>query len=226
MSHHNNIVRIKAVARALGALTKKVVFVGGANLSLYSTIPVFDPRPTDDVDVIIEILNYSDRIKLEEKLRLLGFNHDIESGVICKFKINGVIVDIMPTNDPSIGFTNKWYPDGFTNAMAYKIDDDLTIKILTAPYFIATKLEAHKGRGRNDGRSSHDFEDIVFVLENRQTIWEEMKNSDDAVSSYLHTEFQTLLNNPNLFEWIDCHVERGSPPATYFIMEELRKFVC
>ena len=225
MNNHKNIVRIKAVARALAELTEKVVFVGGATLSLYPTIPVFEPRPTDDVDVIIEILNYGDRIKLEEKLRSLGFTHDIESGVICRYKIAGIIVDIMPTNDPSIGFTNKWYPDGFKNAVPCKIDDDLTIKILTASYFIATKLEAHKSRGGNDGRSSHDFEDIVFVLENRETIWDEMKNADEAVKDYLRAEFQSLLNNPNLFEWIDCHVERGSPPATYFIMEELKKFV-
>ena len=225
MNNHKNIVRIKAVARALAELTEKVVFVGGATLSLYPTIPVFEPRPTDDVDVIIEILNYGDRIKLEEKLRSLGFTHDIESGVICRYKIAGIILDIMPTNDPSIGFTNKWYPDGFKNAVTCKIDDDLTIKILTAPYFIATKLEAHKSRGGNDGRSSHDFEDIVFVLENRETIWDEMKNADEAVKDYLRAEFQSLLNNPNLFEWIDCHVERGSPPATYFIMEELKKFV-
>ena len=224
MSHHNNVVRIKAVARALGDLKEKAVFVGGATLSLYPSLPVFEARPTDDVDVIIEILNYGDRINLEEKLRSLGFSHDIESGIICRFKILGIVVDIMPTNDPTIGFTNKWYPDGFINAVACKIDDDLTIKILTAPYFIATKLEAHKGRGGNDGRASHDFEDIVYVLENRETVWEEMNNADEAVKAYLQSEFQSLLDSPNLFEWIDCHVQLNSPPATYFIMEELNKF--
>jgi hypothetical protein len=40
----------------------------------------------------------------------------------------------------------------------------------------------------------------------------------------LRNEFEILLKNPNLFEWIDSHVERGSPPATYLIMDELRKF--
>jgi predicted nucleotidyltransferase len=226
MNHHNNIVRIKSVARALGELKELVVFVGGATLSLYPTSAVSDPRPTDDVDIIIEILNYSDRIKLEDKLRSLGFSHDNDSmkTTICRYKIEGIVVDIMPTDDPSIGFTNKWYPEGFTNSVTYKIDNDLSIKILTASYFIATKLEAFKGRGGNDGRSSHDFEDIVFVLENREPIWEEMKYADVSVRNYLCSEFQFLLNNPNLFEWIDCHVERGTPPASYFIMEELRKF--
>jgi predicted nucleotidyltransferase len=224
MSHHTNIVRIKAVANALADLKEKVVFVGGATISLFADRPVFEVRPTDDVDVIIEIVNYVDRIKLEERLRFIGFSHDIESGVICRYKIKGIIVDIMPTNDLSIGFTNLWYPEGFDNAVNYEIDEINIIKILSAPYFIATKLEAHKGRGKNDGRTSHDFEDIIYVLENRKAIWEEMNNSSASVKDYLRSEFLILLNNPNIFEWIDAHVERGSPPATYLIMDELKKF--
>lgn len=224
MSHHINTVRIKAVAKALDNLKEKVVFVGGATISLYPDQPVFEVRPTDDVDVIIEILNYTDRAELEEKLRSIGFSHDIESGVICRYRIQGIIVDIMPTNDPSIGFTNIWYPEGFEKAVNYEIDERCIVKILSAPYFIATKLEAHKDRGQNDGRTSQDFEDIIYVLENRKVIWDEINNSNENLKNYLLTEFRNLLKNPNLFEWIDCHVERGSPPASYFILEALEKF--
>lgn len=223
MSHHTNIVRIKAVADALKDLKEKVVFVGGAAISLYADRHVFEVRPTDDVDVIIEILNYSERAKLEETLRSIGFENDIQSNVICRFKIQGIIVDIMPTNDPSIGFKNMWYPKGFTQAVDYTIDDRSKIKILSVPYFIAAKLEAYKSRGKKDGRTSHDFEDIIFILENRASVWEEMKNADNPVKDYLRNEFEILLKNPNLFEWIDSHVERASPPATYQIMDELKK---
>jgi predicted nucleotidyltransferase len=225
MSHHTNIVRIKAIANALADLKDKVVFVGGSTISLYPDRPVYEVRPTDDVDIIIEILNYVDRMELEEKLRAIGFTHDIESGIICRYKIQGIIVDIMPTNDSSIGFTNKWYPDGFVNAINHQIDEMVTIKILSAPYYIATKLEAHKSRGNNDGRTSHDFEDIIYILENRATIWNEMNSAGESVKEYLQSEFLILLENPNLFEWIDAHVERGSPPATYFILDALKKFI-
>jgi len=84
-----------------------VVFVGGAILSLYSSRKTFEVRPTDDVDVIIEILNYAERVELEEKLRSIGFVNDVESGIICRWHIEKITVDIMPTNDPSIGFTNN-----------------------------------------------------------------------------------------------------------------------
>ena len=224
MSHHTNKVRIKAVANALGELKEKVVFVGGATISLYADRPVFEIRPTDDVDVIIELLNYAGRTALEEKLRSIGFTHDIESGVICRYHIQGIIVDIMPTDDPSIGFTNKWYPEGFTQAVNYDIDEQCTVSILSAPYFVATKLEAFKNRGKSDGRTSHDFEDIIYVIENRQVIWEEINNAEAGIKEYLKAEFKTLLNNTGIVEWIDSHVERGSPPATYTILDKIKNF--
>jgi predicted nucleotidyltransferase len=224
MSHYINTVRIKAVAIALEALREKIVFVGGATISLYPDRQVFEVRPTDDVDVLLEILNYQNRTALEERLRSIGFTHDIESGIACRYKIQGIVVDIMPTKDSSIGFSNKWYPDGFNQAVDYIIDEGCTVKILSAPYFIATKLEAFKGRGQKDGRTSQDFEDIIYVLENRGSIWVEMNASNQDVRNYLRSEFQALLNNPNHFEWIDGHVERGYPPASYHIIEALQKF--
>lgn len=148
----------------------------------------------------------------------------MESGVVCRFKIQGITVDIMPTNDPSIGFTNIWYPEGFKNALSHQIDERCTVKILSPPYFIATKLEAYKDRGKNNGRTSKDFEDIIYIFENREAIWEEMTKADLAVKNYLHTEFLNLLKNPSLSDWIDGHVERGSPPATELIINELKKF--
>jgi len=75
------------------------------------------------------------------------------------------------------------------------IDDRCTVKILSAPYFIATKLEAFKGRGKNDGRTSSDFEDIIYVLENRKEIWKEMIEAKKELQDYLKFEFENLLKN-------------------------------
>src|SRR5690606_13226634 len=226
MSNHINIVRIKAVNNALQELREHVVFVGGATISLYADRPVLEVRQTDDIDVIVEILNYKQRQKLEERLRVIGFSNDVESGVICRFKIKGILVDIMTTEDPSIGFNNKWYPSGYEYAENYTLDDGQIIRILTAPYFLATKLEAFKGRGGGDGRLSHDFEDIVFVLENRAKLWEELKTCDDEVKAYLVAEFSALMDNPYFYEWIDSNVERGNtPPQTSAIIENIKSWL-
>lgn len=224
MSHHKNIVRIKAVHGALKELKADVVFVGGATVSLYADRAAEEVRPTDDVDVLIELWTRKSYAELEEKLREIGFTNDQESGIICRFKIHGITVDIMPTEGNVLGFSNKWYPEGYKNAVDYQIDEHL-VKIFSAPYLIASKLAAFKNRGKNDGRTSSDFEDIVFVFENRFSIWDELTQCDEAVKEYLRKEFISFLNNPLFEEWVDTHAGYGSPPATYYILERLKEFV-
>lgn len=91
----------------------------------------------------------------------MGFENDQESGVICRYKVQGIIVDVIPTGEDVLNFSNRWYPDGYKAAMNYSIDAKHIIKIFTAPYFIASKLEAFKSRGKDDGRTSTDFKDII-----------------------------------------------------------------
>lgn len=88
----------------------------------------------------------------------------------------------------------------------------------------ATKFEAFKGRGKNDGRTSQDFEDIVYVLENRQKIWSEMQDSMEPLNTYLK-EFNSLLKSPYHLEWIGSHVERQATPATDMIVDHIKKLV-
>jgi len=72
---NENIERLCLVARRLGPLRKQVVFLGGATTALLVTDPAAPaPRPTKDVDVIIEVgsrVEYS--TTLREKLLDLGF---------------------------------------------------------------------------------------------------------------------------------------------------------
>ncbi|MXV14009.1 hypothetical protein [Hufsiella ginkgonis] len=141
MNIHENILRIKAVSQVLSELNEEFVFVGGATVSLYASNPELatEVRPTDDVDVIVELASYSGYSKLDERLRSVGFQNDIESGVICRYRIQRIIVDIMPTHPESIGFSNQWYPDGFANAVTCRLDDQTSVRIFSLPYFVASK---------------------------------------------------------------------------------------
>jgi hypothetical protein len=107
MSSMLHITRLKAVYRALEELAAEVVFIGGATVWLYADRPFVDIRPTDDVDILVELLNYQGYAKLEDKLREKGFENDIASGVICRYKIDGIIVDVMPTKHNILGFANR-----------------------------------------------------------------------------------------------------------------------
>ena len=227
MSHQTNLLRIKAVHDALGSLRDDVVFVGGATVSLYADRMAEEVRPTDDIDILIELWAHKDYAAIEEQLRKIGFANDQESGIICRYKIHGITVDIMATGEDVLGFSNRWYPDGYKNSVDYRIDDEHTVRIFSAPYFIATKLEAFKSPNRkdnNNGLYSTDFEDIVFVLENRFSVWDELNEAPADLKEYLKHEFRQLLQNPLFEEWIDAHAGFGSPPATYYIIDRLEQF--
>jgi hypothetical protein len=69
INHTQNITRIKVVHSALGELATNTIFVGGATASLYADRPYDDTRPTDDIDVIAELIDYKGYAEIEEKLR-------------------------------------------------------------------------------------------------------------------------------------------------------------
>ncbi len=196
MSHQINITRIKAVYDALEEMASDVIFIGRATVSLYTDRPSGETRPTDDVEILIELVHYTHYAAIEEKLRKKGLVNDVESGVICRYIINGITVDVMPASEKILGFANRWYAEAFSQAVDVDLDDRYRIKIFSAPYFIATKLEAYKNRGQNDGRTSSDFEDIVFVLNNRITVWQELADATENLKVYLTTEFKALLSQP------------------------------
>jgi predicted nucleotidyltransferase len=226
MSHRVNITRIKAVSNALSNLQIPLVFVGGATVSLYADLDFReDARPTDDVDIVVEIATYKNFAAVENKLRGLGFENDTESKIICRYKYQGLIVDIMPTDNKVLGFSNKWYAAGFKNAIDFEIDKQHKIKIFTVAYFIASKLEAYRSRGNNDGRSSTDFEDIVFVLNTRSAIWQNLQDAPKEINQYLKKQFSQLLAHPYIDEWISVHLNYYEQRRVNFIIGSLTEFI-
>lgn len=208
---HENLVRIKAVHEVLKGLEDDYVFVGGATVSLYATDSSLatEIRPTDDVDIVVELASYKGYADLDERLRNLGFSNDVASGVICRYRIQGIIVDVMPTDPSIIGFSNRWYAEGFERAIPYVFDEHTTVKIFSLPYFVASKWEAFKGRGKNDYRTSKDFEDLVYVFENVDDFEEQIQASPERVISYLREEFSELIHRDDFEEGLYAHLTGG-----------------
>lgn len=208
----NNIEMLQIVAIGLEDLINEVVFVGGAVAELYADDPAAsDIRPTTDVDCVIELSSRSSHTKLEEALRIKGFKNDTSKGApICRYIYKEVKVDVMPTDSNLLGFTNKWYTEGIENKILRKLADGTEIFIFSPEHYLAAKLEAHKNRGGNDLRQSHDFEDIIYVLDNCNEILEIIKNSNPSVKKYLQEEFSTLINNEDLVEGIECALPFGA----------------
>ncbi|MDX9749468.1 MAG: nucleotidyl transferase AbiEii/AbiGii toxin family protein [Flavobacteriales bacterium] len=201
-----NIQAVQIVADGLRDLRDQVVFVGGAVISLYADDPGADtPRPTSDIDLVIEVAGYSAYAKLEERLAQLGFRHTPEEPVNCRYRFHGVTVDIMPTDVPALMPTNRWYLPGMRHVVRTTLPDGSALAVLTVPYFLGTKFEAHKDRGR-DLRTSKDFEDIVFILDARLRLEEEVATAPEEIRDYLQRAAQALLKNPATREAIEGHL--------------------
>ena len=119
-----------------------------------------------------------------------------------------------------IGFSNMWYPEGFKQAIAVQLDDQ-EVRIFSLPYFIASKLEAFKSRGKKDYRFSSDFEDIVYVLENNGDAQNLLADAPATVRDYLKKEFAILLDDKNLEEGLYAHLEPATAPQQIVAISEL-----
>jgi len=207
-----NIEMLQLVAKGLGELRNDVVFVGGAVAELYISDPAAaEIRPTYDVDCVIEISTRIEYAALEEKLRAKRFSNDTSEGApICRWIYKDIKVDVMPTQENILGFSNRWYSQGIKNKTQKTLSDKTKIFVFSPEYFLASKFEAYKGRGGNDLRQSHDFEDIVFLLDNSPDLKQIIKNSASDVKLYLKEECLNLLNNYNLTEGIECALPYGS----------------
>src|SRR5690554_7846519 len=151
-----NLNVVAEVAKGLQELNEKVVFVGGAVVSLYTDDPAADEiRPTADVDFTVNITNITSLTNWEEfnhRLNSLGFSPDPFGHAICSYKYKDIPVDIMAPEDGPLGPANRWYKKGFENLWTAKAKEQ-DIKILSAPCYLATKFEAFNDRG-SDYRTS------------------------------------------------------------------------
>lgn len=193
-----NLELLRQMARKLEPLLDQVVFLGGCVTGLLLTDPASPSvRPTTDVDVMAEIASRVDYYQLSEQLRSMGFREHMADGApICRWMVDGMELDVMPTSPEILGFSNRWYPEAMQHAIPYKLDRTLTIRVITAPYFLATKLEAFHGRGNGDYLFSHDLEDFITVIDGRPELLAEVTAAPSALRDYLAGEVQQLLAKP------------------------------
>jgi len=190
---------VKKIANALGDINNRAVYVGGAIVSMYADDPAADDvRPTKDLDITLEIASFSDLANLQEELSKKGFNPHPEENVICRFKYEDVLVDVMATEQIGWAPSNEWFKPGFAALQSLNVDG-IEIRILPLSYFLATKFSAFHGRAI-DPRTSHDFEDIAYILDNRLNLVEEILNSPEDVRTFLQGEFHQILTQRDLQE--------------------------
>jgi hypothetical protein len=197
-----NLDQLIAAADALRPLLPELVFVGGCVTGLLITDDAAgEPRGTIDVDAIAEITSYAQYAQFGDRLRSLGFTEDSSEGApVCRWIQRGTILDVMPLDEKILGFSNRWYKAAMRASVSKKLRDDLEIRMVTAPYFVVTKLEAFKGRGGGDFLGAHDLEDVVSVVDGRETLSAEVRALGGGLREYVRREIAKLLADPGFID--------------------------
>lgn len=224
----SNLAMLEIVARKLGRLNDEVVYLGGCTTALFINDPLsLDVRPTRDVDCIIDIISLGQYYQFGEKLSEKGFKKSIEDSVFCRWRHDEIILDVIPTDEKILGFGNRWYKEAMEYAQIHQIADALAIKSVTAPYFLATKIEAFKTRGNNDFLGSHDFEDIITVIGGRVEIADEVALASDELKLHLKQSFEKMLQHDQFELALPGHLSDG--PVTMqrvqIVKDRFRKII-
>ncbi len=194
-----NLPHLRQVAEALGDLREQVVFIGGAVAGLLVTDPLADSvRATRDVDAVVSA-NRALFHRIEASVATRGFARDVSSDVICRWvhKASGVLFDLMPVQPDVLGFSNRWYPYAVETAAPVDLGNGVTIRLVSAVAFVATKLEAFAGRGGGDFLSSHDLEDVLNIVDGREELASEMAAAPVDVRQAVAAAFGPLLASPD-----------------------------
>jgi predicted nucleotidyltransferase len=199
---------IATVARGLREEKDRVVFVGGTVTALYPLEGGSDVRPTIDVDCVVDVATTSEYYAFVARLRTLGFGECADEGApLCRLVYAEIRVDVVATSATAIGPTNRWYRDAVVGAAVYPVATDVRVFAITPPYFVATKLEAFRGRGGGDYQASHDLEDVLAVIAGLPDLRRQLAHGASTVERAVREELRVLGTKEAFVDAIRGHFE-------------------
>lgn len=205
----SSLARVAAVARALGPLRERVVFIGGALAPLLQTEPPFaGPRPTDDVDAIAVTTSYSDFDRLRGQLRGRGFVESAGGRHAHRWVLRdqGIDFDLVPAGSHPGASGNPWDTKALESAVETEIEPGLSIRHVDATGFLVLKLGAYSDRGSADPFSSHDLEDILALVASRPGIAREVEGSRASTRTFIARWFRTIRESAEYDDLLHAHL--------------------
>lgn len=195
-----NVAMLMRVVAHLTPLRERLVFLGGAVTELFITLPgARRPRQTKDVDVVIDVMNlgeYSDTLR--KQLIGLGLREDDRDGApLCRWLLEDMIIDIMPTRGDILGFPCTWHSIAYATATPSQLPDGTVIRLVTPACFLVTKLSAFADRGLGNPIASHDLEDIIAVIDGRSEIVSDVAQGPTALKTAIRELLEQLLDLPD-----------------------------
>jgi hypothetical protein len=222
-SRDPNVDSVELVVNELGELCNNLVLVGGCAVGLLITDRARPSvRETKDVDLVAEVISMTSYYALERKLQKLGFEGVDE--VICRFRKEALLIDVMPMQDIGFSSSNRWYPLAAKYAETHELPSGQKIRMISAALFVATKLDAFHGRGKGD-YAHHDIEDIVNIVDGREELFDEVNAADPSVKDYIMQEFDALIADEMFTERLSWHLnpDEASQRRLPILIERFRK---
>lgn len=224
-----NLYILTLAVERLGALSDEMVFLGGCATGLLITDKAAPPlRVTRDLDTIVEATTLASYQRFSGKLRKQGFREDTSDGApLCRWVADEVILDVMPTDSRILGFGNRWYGSAVKHAEVRTLPSGQQIRLVSAPYFICTKLEAFDGRGKGDYLLSHDIEDMIAVLDGRPEIVDEVQVADRELIDDIRNRFEQLLGDTRFIAVLSGHMpgDQANQARVGLIIERIEAIV-
>lgn len=192
------------VTNRLRELEEPVVLVGG-----YAVFLLVDPRhrptlrTTEDVDYVFKAHTTLDYYRMAERLRSLGFCECVDHGApICRWVVDGILVDVMPCGEDALGFSNRWYPLAVQDPITVELEPGLPIAVARPLVYLGTKFEAMTNRGDSNLIGDTDLEDIVTVMAYGKEVLPELANTNPDLRRYLQDQATRLLSLKNISELV------------------------
>ncbi len=220
------------IASAIVALDKRLkgasfdyAFLGGSVLSLLVNDAMADEiRVTKDVDVIAGLRTRKEFHRGERELESRGFRHDMsEDAPVCRWVSEGIVVDVLPVREDVLGWKSRWFEEALQSAEVVSVEGR-PIKVISAPFFVALKLEAFEDRGHGDFISSTDFEDVICLFNGRHSLVEEIL-SESVVREGICERFSRYVQSQDLEDAVLGFVQTEPNPDARFaaIMNAFRR---
>lgn len=180
----------------LGPVAADVVFVGGAVVVVWITDPAAPgPRPTLDVDVVVEVTTLGERVRFDGRLRDRGLAEDVQSGVICRWKHQptALVLDVMPIDAGVFGFGNGWSVEAMRTARHVTSPNGAALAVVAPEVLLAMKLDAFSSRGNDDYYGSRDFADIVSLVDGRVELFDDVRQARSDLREFVAVELRRHL---------------------------------
>ena len=216
---------IVALNEKLTGTSFDFAFLGGSVLSLLVSDPTVDAiRVTKDLDIVVGVRTRKEFHREERELETRGFRHDTsEDAPICRWLVDDVVVDVLPAREEVLGWKSKWFEQALLAAQMMEIDGH-QVKVVTAPFFVALKLEAFEDRGEGDFISSTDFEDVICLFNGRRNVLDEIL-AEPIVRAGIAEKFARYVKNADLQDAVMGFVQTEADPEERYkaIMSAFRQ---